>query len=586
VNPTFWISLVSCVAAAAVASSVAAHSSGARANRLIALILTGSAWWSLCQVLWNTQSDPHQVLWWIKASAPGWMLLGPLALELFGEIEGDGRSRLRRFVPAAYACAAAAIVVYVATPWGLRQAVLTPWGWSYRLGPGFPALYLASVGWLGVALFAWRGLSATAVAHERIETRRTFVAISMAALLSTLTDAVLPFFEIPAPQLGSSAILAMGILVASGVHRRGYFLIAPGAFAPEILAALRDGVALLHPDGRIRSCNEGLGRLVQAAPAELVGARIDRFLPALSGTVEEIDDAELELWPADGEPLPASVSSSLLLGDGGERAGCVLAIRDLREVTALRKRLVTSGRLAAVGELAAGIAHEIANPITFVRANLLELRRDWETIRDAAEKDGAEPGVEQLVREVEELIEESVQGIDRIASIVRNVGAFSHAGRGRPEELDPNELLDNVLGVAALNFSVRVERCYGDLPRILGNPAQLKQAFLNLVLNALQAVGDRGSIRLSTQREGDRVAIRVQDDGPGIPAEAIERVFDPFFTSRPGERLGLGLAQSFQIVRAHGGEISAYSAPGRGAVFEVELPISPPDSERAGDEGD
>jgi signal transduction histidine kinase len=136
-----------------------------------------------------------------------------------------------------------------------------------------------------------------------------------------------------------------------------------------------------------------------------------------------------------------------------------------------------------------------------------------------------------------------------------------------------NALLDDVLGVASLSFSVQVERCYGALPNILGYEQQLKQACLNLVLNAIQAVGDYGKIRLITQTEGDEVTIRVQDDGPGIPDDAIERIFDPFFTTRPGEALGLGLAQCFQIVRAHGGEISAYSTPGRGAVFEVRLPV-------------
>ena len=233
-----------------------------------------------------------------------------------------------------------------------------------------------------------------------------------------------------------------------------------------------------------------------------------------------------------------------------------------------------------MGELAAGIAHEIANPITFVRANLLELRRHWDTLREAAEKNGDQPALDPLMTEGEELIEESVQGVDRITGIVRNVGAFSHAGGDRAEPIDVNALLDNVLGVAALSFSVQIERCYGELPRVLGHAQQLKQAFLNLLLNALQAVGDFGWIRLATQFQDDHVTVRVQDDGPGVPDEAIERVFDPFFTTRPGEALGLGLAQCFQIVRSHGGEISAYSTPGRGAVFEVRLPsVAEPDGD-------
>jgi signal transduction histidine kinase len=570
-----WIQLLACVTAATLASAITAHNIEARANRLIAAIFACSAWWSLCEVLWSVQAEPDRVLWLVKASSPGWMLLGPIALDLFSEIQCDARSRLSRLVPLAYACAALSIVVYVATPWGLSHAVRTSWGWSYRLGPAFPFLYVASVGWIGVAALSWRRLFATAVAHERREARRAVIGAAAAAGVATLTDVALPYLEVPAPRLGSVAVLAMGGLIALGVRRHGYFLIAPGAFAPEILASLRDGVALLRSDGSARTCNQGLGRLVGLPHEAVVDAPMTRFLPELGELApgEQLRDAELELWPEGGQPFPVSVSSSHLRDAEGRDVGRVLAIRDLREVTALRKRLVTSGRLAAVGELAAGIAHEIANPVTFVRANLVALRRHWDALREAAEKSGDDPTLDRLVSEAEELLDESLHGVDRIAHIVRNVGAFSHAGGEGAQPIDVNTLLDNVLDVASLSFSVQVERCYGDLPPVLGHTQQLKQAFLNLVLNALQAVGDSGRIRLLSQAAGEFVTVRVQDDGPGIPEAAIDRVFDPFFTTRPGESLGLGLAQCFQIVRAHGGEVSAYSTPGRGAVFEVRLPV-------------
>ena len=586
--PAVWLQLLCCVTAATLASAITAHNVGSRANRLIALIFASTAWWALCEALWNIQAEPDKVLWLVKASSLGWMLLGPLALDLFSEIEFDARSRFKHLVPVAYGCAAASIMLYVATPWGMSHAVRTEWGWSYRFGPIFPLLYATTVGWLAVAVLNCRPLFAAAVAHERREATRAVIAISLAAAAATLTDVLLPYLDVPAPRLGSLSVLAMGGMIALGVRRHGYFLIAPGAFAPEILATLRDGVALLRPDGRIRTCNEGLGRLVQLDAESLPGAAVERFLPELSelDLATPLEDTELELWPEGGEPFPVSVSSSQLRNEEGEDVGRVLAIRDLREITALRKRLVTSGRLAAVGELAASIAHEIANPVTYVRANLVELHRHWDSLRTCAEKGPADATLDRLLDEGEELLEESLHGVDRIAGIVRNVGNISHAGGARASSVDVNALLDDVLGVASLSFSVQVERCYGALPHILGYEQQLKQACLNLVLNAIQAVGDYGRIRLITQTEGDEVTIRVQDDGPGIPDDAIERIFDPFFTTRPDEALGLGLAQCFQIVRTHGGEISAYSTPGRGAVFEVRLPIPadiPGDGEPASD---
>jgi two-component system NtrC family sensor kinase len=142
--------------------------------------------------------------------------------------------------------------------------------------------------------------------------------------------------------------------------------------------------------------------------------------------------------------------------------------------------------------------------------------------------------------------------------------------------VDINELLENAVNVAALSFSVTVERCYSDLPRVRCAPQQLKQVFLNLLLNAFQAIGDYGNIRLVTDVVKGDVEIRIEDDGCGIPEEVMERIFDPFFTTRPvGEGTGLGLALCYQIVRKHGGEISVQSRVGVGTSFRVRLPTSP-----------
>ena len=165
-----------------------------------------------------------------------------------------------------------------------------------------------------------------------------------------------------------------------------------------------------------------------------------------------------------------------------------------------------------------------------------------------------------------ELIEESGEGIDRVAMIVKEVSAFSQAGIGEAQLANVNDLLENAVNVAALSFSIVVERCYAELPPVRCDAQQLKQVFLNLLLNALQAVGDFGVIRLVTEAQGDFVQIRVEDDGCGIPEKQIEQIFDPFFTTRrTGTAAGLGLAHCYQIVRHHGGEITVQSKVGAAA---------------------
>ena len=148
------------------------------------------------------------------------------------------------------------------------------------------------------------------------------------------------------------------------------------------------------------------------------------------------------------------------------------------------------------------------------------------------------------------------------------------AGIGESQLVNVNDLLENAVNVAALSFSIVVERCYAELPPVRCDVQQLKQVFLNLLLNALQAVGDFGVIRLVTEAQGDFVQIRVEDNGCGIPEKQIEQIFDPFFTTRrTGTAAGLGLAHCYQIVRHHGGEITVQSKVGVGSTFLIRLPV-------------
>jgi len=130
------------------------------------------------------------------------------------------------------------------------------------------------------------------------------------------------------------------------------------------------------------------------------------------------------------------------------------------------------------------------------------------------------------------------------------------------------------VNVAILGFPVTVEQCYSELPPVRCAPQQVKQVFLNLLLNSLQATAGRGRIQLRTRVRDGSASVRIEDDGCGIPPEMLERIFDPFFTTRPGEGTGLGLALCYQIVRRHHGEILVESAPGRGSRFEVLLPLA------------
>jgi PAS domain S-box-containing protein len=578
-NPYVFMLVLSCLTACVLGSAILARDPDQRPNRLIATVLGCSAYWSLCEILWNLSDDSNIVVWLIRLSSFGWIPLGALALDLFVEVTGNARSRIGRIVPAGYATAGLAIALYLFTPWCVQTPIRVSWGWSYSLGPLFPLAFLPTILYVCSVLVMWPSLGAKEISPgEKRQVLWMFFGILLPATVASITDVLMPWRGIHVPRLGSTSILVIGGIVAWFVRRYGYFLLAPGAFTREILETLRNGVALLRSDGRIRSCNEALARLIGVPRESLCEWPISEFLPALALDVsDEILDRETALsscYSSSGE-IPVSVSSSPLRDDKGEVIGCVIAVRDLREVMTLRSRLVTSSRLAAVGELAAGIAHEINNPITFVRANLVALRKDWSELAVVAESLDCQEDLDSRLREGEEILEESVEGVDRIATIVRDVGTISHAGVGNPEMVCINELLDNAANVAALSFSVTMERCYSELPRVRCAPQQLKQVFLNLLINSFQAIGDHGNIRLVTGTVHGDVEIRIEDDGCGIPEEDIERIFDPFFTTRPvGEGTGLGLALCYQIVRNHGGEINVESEVDVGTSFRVRLPAA------------
>jgi signal transduction histidine kinase len=271
-----------------------------------------------------------------------------------------------------------------------------------------------------------------------------------------------------------------------------------------------------------------------------------------------------------------SVAAAPLATRDGSIHGLVLIVRDRREVAGLRLRLITSGRLAAVGELAAGIAHEINNPLAFVRANLGHLRREWELLVGGLDKPEIDAGLRASLAEWGAVLEESLDGVDRAGAIVRDVRDFSHAGGEAREPADLNTLVEAALRMATpqLARGVQIERAFGELPAVPCSPQRLKQLFLNLVVNAIQAVGAEGAIRVETRRSGERAVVIVVDDGCGIAPEDLERIFDPFFTTKPaGEGTGLGLAISHEIARSHGGAIRVESELGRGTRVRVELPL-------------
>jgi PAS domain S-box-containing protein len=381
------------------------------------------------------------------------------------------------------------------------------------------------------------------------------------------------------PRIGSASLAGLAALQLMSFVRYGHSLLVPEGLTAKILETIPDGIAALSLTGRVRALNEGMAGLFGVPRQQLVGScMIDALSESLFDPPREVRELECKVMRSSGQPIPVSISTTIQTDKLGLPEGVVLVARDLREVVALRNRLLISGRLAAMGELAAGIAHEINNPITYVRANLSVLREHWSVVRKALTNVETPDALEEVISEGEELIDESLEGVERAAGIVRDVREFSHAGTHAVEMADVNHLLDQTLRVARLQIQkgVRIDKRLGDLPLIPCEPQRIKQVLMNLILNAAQAIESNGNICLITQHIDGEVVVRIEDDGCGIPEECIDRIFDPFFTTKPvGVGTGLGLAIAFGIIEQHGGEIEVRSRLDEGTSIRAHLPVEP-----------
>ncbi|MCT8862721.1 sensor histidine kinase [Shewanella xiamenensis] len=270
-----------------------------------------------------------------------------------------------------------------------------------------------------------------------------------------------------------------------------------------------------------------------------------------------------------------------------------------KKLEAAQNQLLQSEKMAAIGQLAAGVAHEINNPIGFVNSNLqslqdyndklLKLLRFYQKL---VHKIGSPPyfALEQdmlkrhqfefICSDLPDLINESIEGLDRVAVIVKSLKSFSHVDSSEWQYANVIEGIENTLKIAAnqIKYKAVVLRNFQDnLPELYCQPMQLNQVFLNLLVNAAQAIEERGEISIDVSATESEIMIIIRDTGSGIAAQDIRKIFEPFYTTKPvGTGTGLGLSLSYSIVQKHKGEIKVTSTLGVGTSFTVILPILTP----------
>jgi signal transduction histidine kinase len=262
---------------------------------------------------------------------------------------------------------------------------------------------------------------------------------------------------------------------------------------------------------------------------------------------------------------------------GGELAGQFAVLRDRTEEQRYERLIRQTQRLESVGTLAAGVAHEVNNPLAFIRSNLSQVQRMGELVEEHL--DGPDAKLAEDLRDLREIAEETLDGIARIERIVFDMRLLSTPLEQALVSVNVNRVVRDAIRLANLRddsaIAAKLDLADG-LPSAEGSPQRLVQAILNLLVNARQALEGvpDARIEVETRREGDEVVILVRDNGPGIAEEIREHIFDPFFTTKsPHQGTGLGLAIAFDILRNHGGVLEVRSRSGPGASIAARLPI-------------
>lgn len=349
-----------------------------------------------------------------------------------------------------------------------------------------------------------------------------------------------------------------------------------------------------HQDGLKRVLTTGISHVVGSRPVEVIGFCKDGSEFPL--------ELSLAIWKRGGKTFFTGI-----IRDITGRKEIEVALRQDKEVLEkltdelqrtneelknTQAQMLQREKMASVGQLAAGVAHEINNPMGFITSNLGSLQKYFAkytgfiSVQEEALKAlGGDAAVEKareklkldfIIDDTEDLLAESLDGAKRVTEIVQNLKSFSRIDAAERSLASMNECLDTTLKIVwnELKYKAEIKKEYGELSETFCNPQEINQVFMNLLVNAAQAIEKQGVITLRTWEEDGSVKVSVSDTGSGIPEDKLQRIFDPFYTTKEvGKGTGLGLSICYDIVKKHEGKISVVSEPDTGTTFTVSLPV-------------
>lgn len=376
--------------------------------------------------------------------------------------------------------------------------------------------------------------------------------------------------------------------------------------------AITDYLRIQDLEFNIKRCNKAFAGFFQDHPKDIVGNKCHRLIYGtdeicetcpVSRTIATGDQAYQEFTDKKRDCVIACYSFPVF-SEYQKISSVIVYSRDISKEKNLHRQLIQSEKMASIGQLAAGIAHEINTPLSYVSSNL-EVMNDYlskilqvETAvahmcEQLAQEENLPPAVEKIISPVfalkeklkyhfilpdfEEAIKDSLEGISRVKIIVKDLKNFTHASEDVTESCDINEIIETTLSLVKneIKYKMEVVKALHPVPKIHCYPIQISQVLLNLFINASQAVKEGGMLWVTTDCDGDHLIVSVRDNGKGIPDHVMTKIFDPFFTTKDvGVGTGLGLSVSYEIIKKHGGRITVESKVDEGTTFTIHLPVT------------
>jgi PAS domain S-box-containing protein len=412
-------------------------------------------------------------------------------------------------------------------------------------------------------------------------------------------------------------------------------------YVENVMNSMADALIVIDPHFQIKKFNRAAEEMLQYTGNDVLNQPIELLFEEIGQNLFShevvVEGRRMTFITKENKKIPVDVNVRPLLDAKGPLLGYVLVARDMRVTLELiaklenmnssleetvRKRtsiiekiydelkmkdaqILQQEKMASIGVLAAGIAHEINNPVGYINSNLEVLQENVkdiisytknleETFPNMIQTNLPEQTIEKITLKIKELrsemkmedvfqdiaqiIQESKQGLDRIKRIIIDLKKFSHTDENKMELADINQEIESTLNIVAneLKYKAKVIKELGTLPSIECFPQQLNQVFMNIVVNAAQAIEGQGTISIQTFAKDEWITITIRDTGNGIAPENLQKIFDPFFTTKAiGKGTGLGLYIAYGIIEKHQGKISVQSELGKGTTFTIQLPIHP-----------